>query len=417
MRQVNKDLNTLLNDLMAFLATNAGDEPNATGIVLVRRVVKTLRRRQAVVGLPVLQSYLPRDSYRVVCCRPHVVRCTSSAARVTSLVAGCSFACELSTNLSASRSQTVRTSKAGAIEMANDDSAPTRAKTHVYLCYSHSGVKVQFRISMLWMENSAVLAARRRMTEGLQPGSLFATRTAQAARLQSIQPQNEALMEAEQSSPIINDSGLGATLMPDQRRAQGIRLVAWFLFIWGLIIGIYAAKVISFDLYVRSHWRIVDGDILRYEQKSAQIGSSRSRPTYWIEFEVEFDPKEAGCNTGSNWGIEKPFPCIGTVKSPGSQSFATASGWIQRHPPNSPARFYYDPATGRLRFAGESIANIYPWGAILAFIAGAGGGVLLLSASRRRLQYLKTLPATEGVTSSSSSDKPRPDELIDMKLL
>ena len=53
--QVDEDLNSLLDDLMALVSTNAGDEAHAAGIVLVRRVIKTLRRRQAVSCLPVLQ--------------------------------------------------------------------------------------------------------------------------------------------------------------------------------------------------------------------------------------------------------------------------------------------------------------------------------------------------------------------------
>jgi len=44
-RQVDQNLNSLLNDLMTLIAANAGYEPDTAGIVLVRRVVKTLRRR------------------------------------------------------------------------------------------------------------------------------------------------------------------------------------------------------------------------------------------------------------------------------------------------------------------------------------------------------------------------------------
>jgi len=43
--QVDQNLNSLLNDLMTLIAANAGYKPDTAGIVLVRRVVKTLRRR------------------------------------------------------------------------------------------------------------------------------------------------------------------------------------------------------------------------------------------------------------------------------------------------------------------------------------------------------------------------------------
>ena len=222
------------------------------------------------------------------------------------------------------------------------------------------------------------------------------------------------MTDSEQNLPVSDDFGLVAALMPNQARTYQVRAVAWFCLFWGLIVGIHVVDVVGFDLYTRTHWRVVDGDMLRYEEKSGHV-SSRSRPNYWIEFEVEFDPKDAGCNTGMSWGIEKPFPCIGTVKSPGSQSRATAMSWIERHPPNSPAKFLYDPPTGRLRFAGESILDIYPWGAIIGFVVAGGGGLLLLVASRRRLQYLKTLPEDDSATPTPPPG-PRPDDLIDLKL-
>ena len=43
--QIDEDLYPLFDDLMAFLAANAGYEADAASVVLVRRVVKTLRRR------------------------------------------------------------------------------------------------------------------------------------------------------------------------------------------------------------------------------------------------------------------------------------------------------------------------------------------------------------------------------------
>ena|SRR5438132_2614373 len=61
MRQVNQNLNALLNDLVALLTANAGDKADAASVVLVRRIIKTLRRRQTVVCLPALQKYLLRE--------------------------------------------------------------------------------------------------------------------------------------------------------------------------------------------------------------------------------------------------------------------------------------------------------------------------------------------------------------------
>ena len=59
-RQVDQNLNSLLDNLVTLLATNAGDKPDATRVVFMRRIVKTLWRRQTVACLPAMQKYLLR---------------------------------------------------------------------------------------------------------------------------------------------------------------------------------------------------------------------------------------------------------------------------------------------------------------------------------------------------------------------
>ena len=46
--EVDQYLDSLADDVVALLAANVGDKSNATGIVLVRRIVQTLRWRQAI---------------------------------------------------------------------------------------------------------------------------------------------------------------------------------------------------------------------------------------------------------------------------------------------------------------------------------------------------------------------------------
>jgi hypothetical protein len=58
--QVDQDLNALLDNLVALVAANAGNKADATRVMLMRRVVKTPRRRQSVICLPMLQKHLPR---------------------------------------------------------------------------------------------------------------------------------------------------------------------------------------------------------------------------------------------------------------------------------------------------------------------------------------------------------------------
>jgi hypothetical protein len=220
----------------------------------------------------------------------------------------------------------------------------------------------------------------------------------------------------EQISPI-DDSDFFDLLMPNRMRAQQMRTVGWFMLFWTVAIGIYVVKVIGFDLYVRTHWQMVDGAVIKYEEKSAQLGSIRSRRlTYWLEFEVEFDPKNWGCNTGMSWAVPMPSPCIGKVLSPGSRSMDVARGWGYRHPVNSAAKFYYDPATGRLRFARESILDLYPWIAIAAFALGTGISSTLLYTSRDRLKQLDTTPPDGAIVGAYADNPTRGDELTDLKL-
>lgn len=221
----------------------------------------------------------------------------------------------------------------------------------------------------------------------------------------------------EQNSATSDDSGFIAVLMPNRLRARQVRIIAWFLLFWSFAIGIYVAKIIGIDLHVRSNWHMVEGAVIKYEEKSAQLGSIRSRQTtHWVEFEVEFDPKGWGCNTGMSWAVAMPFPCIGEVRSPGFQSWDVARSWSNRHPVNSTAKLYYDPATGRLRFAGESILDLYPWTAIVAFVLGVLFSLGLLYTSRPRLRELNLLPPDYGVTGTSTENTIRDDGLIDLKL-
>ena len=219
----------------------------------------------------------------------------------------------------------------------------------------------------------------------------------------------------EQNPTIRDDSGFIALLMPNRLRVQQTRIVAWFLLFFSLVIGIYAAKAVGFDLYVRTHWRMVNGAVIKYQEKSAQLGSIRSRRlTYWLEFEVEFDPKGSGCNTGMSWAVPMPFPCIGEVRSPGSQSLDVARGWGYRHPVNSTTTLYYDPPTGRLRFAGESILDLYPWAAIAIFALGTGISFVLFHTSHHRIRELTA--SDDGVTSASTKNHAPDESLIDLKL-
>jgi len=48
MREIDEDFDAFQDNVVTFFATNVDDETHAAGIVLVRRIVKSLRRRKPV---------------------------------------------------------------------------------------------------------------------------------------------------------------------------------------------------------------------------------------------------------------------------------------------------------------------------------------------------------------------------------
>ena len=205
--------------------------------------------------------------------------------------------------------------------------------------------------------------------------------------------------------------------MPNRTRAKLMLVAAWFCTAIGALAGISGLSAIFSSAYAHSHWPVVKGDILSYEQKSAEETSANSRRNvYWIEFQVEFDPGRFGCTTGSTWGVPSKFPCIGSLRTQSTSSWADAMQRVRRHPPRSGATFLYDPASSRLRFADETAADVFPPEDILVLVVAGGCGLLLIWVVRRRLRFLRTLPEDYDATPPASGSKSEPDELTDLKL-
>jgi hypothetical protein len=220
-----------------------------------------------------------------------------------------------------------------------------------------------------------------------------------------------------ENTPTLRDSSLLAQLMPNRTRAKFLGFAAWFSIAIGFVAGISGLWAIFSSAYAGSHWPVVKGDILSYEEKSAEPpGSSNSHDVYWMEFRVEFDPGKLGCTTGSYWGVPKAFSCIGVIRTLSTSSWASAQSWIKRHPPNSLANFLYDPRTGRLRFRDETIWDVCPQQDIVILLVGAGFGFLLLVAVQRRLRFLGSMTEDYDARPGSRTNPSSPDELTDLKL-
>ena len=63
MSEVDKNLEALANNIVALFAANAGDESHAAGIVLIARMIKTLRLRDAATIRCLHVYLLNEDSF------------------------------------------------------------------------------------------------------------------------------------------------------------------------------------------------------------------------------------------------------------------------------------------------------------------------------------------------------------------
>ena len=86
-----------------------------------------------------------------------------------------------------------------------------------------------------------------------------------------------------------------------------------------------------------------------------------------------------------------PTRCMGTFDTP-EGSYDDAYAWKSRHWPGSQVRVHYQPYGDGLRFADESIGNIYPWKKIFVssviFLVGFG----IVGIARRQAELAPDSP-------------------------
>lgn len=218
------------------------------------------------------------------------------------------------------------------------------------------------------------------------------------------------------------DVGLIATLMPNRTRARLVRATAWFCLAISLLFGAPLAKPVFYDLLARWRWPVADGVVRGYQQKSAEVHASGTRSTagaswtvYWIEFEVGLDIPAEHCRTGTIVGGRAPLACVGTIRTPATKSWTEAQSWVARHAPNSHQRFLYDPSGEDLRFANESVWNLYPWGKMALFCAMILFSALFVNTAEHRVRQLNALP-DDYDSAPPQAEEPDPNQPVELKL-
>jgi hypothetical protein len=79
-------------------------------------------------------------------------------------------------------------------------------------------------------------------------------------------------------------------------------------------------------------------------------------------------------------------------------------------------KILHDPNGPDIKIAGESAWLVYRWDKIFLMSGWLAFFGTFYTIVQRRLEYLETLPENYDAFPSRSSGKPRPDDLIDLKL-
>jgi hypothetical protein len=157
------------------------------------------------------------------------------------------------------------------------------------------------------------------------------------------------------------------------------------------VIGIVSIMALSHTVpslrrqYAADHsWPSAWGTVMSYEERSRVVHDSDGPDTtvYRIEFWVTLDLPLDQCHTLDRFLIDARTQCMARIETPELSSWAKAQEWIDRRPRNSTAQVHDDPQGPEVKFAGESILNVYPWKEIAVEFGALIVGLLFWRAGR-----------------------------------
>jgi hypothetical protein len=188
-------------------------------------------------------------------------------------------------------------------------------------------------------------------------------------------------------------------------------LGGYFLLFIGFLVGLMILGTVHRE-YVAQRWPIASGEIIAAEEKSRTLSLST---VYWTEYTVRLNLTEEQCGPRDVWvnTATDAKECVGTFKTLEGSS-TDANGWIRRHAKYSRAQFHYELHGSGVRFAGESVADIYPWTKIFAAFAICAVGFTLLQVAQRAEANLAE-PGMQQTTDGQSGSEGE-SELVDLKV-
>jgi hypothetical protein len=225
--------------------------------------------------------------------------------------------------------------------------------------------------------------------------------------------------------PSPDDASLASKLIPNRAYARIWRGLAIFF----LIIAAWASAnplgALFSELHARLRWSRVEGQVSSAVLKSAAENRSPGgnpsisafRTVYWVEFEVAFN-SPAGCRTGieSAPASAMAFHCFAEIRTIPSRSPTKSYDWVRNHGQGSPVQLLYDSRGPGVKLADQSLFDALPWNKLIGALAMVAFGFAALTAAQRRLRELAYLPKDQDLPAPPSSQEPRPDDLIDLKL-
>lgn len=195
-----------------------------------------------------------------------------------------------------------------------------------------------------------------------------------------------------------------------------MRFAAYFVFVVAVLFGSVTLSAVRRE-YLAQRWPVVSGEIVSSQERSQRLSKSTQ---YWVRYEVTLDLPAEECPPRQVYiMIGGPTTCHAAFSTlEGSQ--ANAGQWLRRHSAGSHAQFHYEPHGPGVRFAGESIGNIYPWSKILVTIVLFAVGLVFLSLAQRAQNNLSPAEPSDDSFSEPSSTTNRSEnddnKLIDLQL-
>ena len=223
--------------------------------------------------------------------------------------------------------------------------------------------------------------------------------------------------------PGTDDSGWLTAWFPNSGRARLLKVIAGIFLAVGIFGLVGHVASIFADLHARHTWPSVDGEIVSTNQiddnenPSFKVSLS-DRTRYWVQYEVRFAVSEDRCRTGIIYtGPSETMPCHGMIRTRSTQSTSRAYDWlIHGYHVSERVKVLYNPSGPDIKIAGESIWLRYNTDRLMLNALWVLVFFGLHAFAQRRLEYFRSHPEAETVSTQPGCPADDRDRLTDLDL-